>query len=146
MSDVHHFESSVHWTAKREGGLESPGLPPLEIAAPPEFGGPGERWTPEHLFVSSANACVMMTFLAIAEFSKLPVRGWRSEAKGTLEKVEGEGYRFTSIDIEAHVEVGEEKHVERARRIVEKAEAACLVSHSLRTPVRVTAQVKSVEK
>ena len=65
-----------------------------------------------------------------------------ASAKGKLEKVEGEGLRFTSVDVELRIEVASEADIPRAERIVQKAEASCLVSKSLKTPVRVNADVR----
>ncbi len=140
---MHEYETSMVWSEGRRGKVESPGLPPLDFASPPEFGGPGGTWTPEHAFVTSATACILLTFVAIAEFSKLGFRGLSASAKGKLEKVEGEGLRFTSIDVALRVEVGSEADIARAERLVQKAEASCLVSKSLKTPVRVKAEIRA---
>ncbi len=140
MSREHTFETSLVWSGGRGGVLQGSDLPELEVAAPPAFGGPGRTWTPEHLFVASTEACTLMTFLAIADFSKLPVTGFSSQAKGVVEKVEGEGYQFTVIEITLRVGVGKQEDIARAERIVDKAKRACLVSKSLRTPVEVKAE------
>ena len=146
MSATYEFQTSTEWTRARDGTLSHPGLPRLEIASPPVFGGSPGRWTPEHLFVASANVCVMMTFLAMAEFSKLPIRAYRSEAKGALEKVEGEGLQFTSIDVFPRIELEDAKDAARAERILKKAETGCLVSKSMKTPVRITAKIVSLAR
>jgi peroxiredoxin-like protein len=143
VSTSQEYESSMEWTGGKEGRAEARGLPTLDVASPPEFGGPGGRWSPEHLFVASANVCVLLTFVAIADFSKLAFRNAGSSAKGTLEKVEGEGFQFTGIDVHLKIEIENETDVARAERIVQKAEAACLVSKSMKTPVRVTADITS---
>jgi len=140
---MHEYETSMVWSEGRRGKVEAPGLPPLDFASPPEFGGPGGTWTPEHAFVTAATSSILLTFVAIAEFSKLGFRSLSANAKGTLEKVEGEGLRFTSIDVALRVEVGSEADIARAERVVQKAEASCLVSKSLKTPVRVKAEIRS---
>ena len=140
---MHEYETSMVWSEGRKGRVEAPGLPPLDFASPPEFGGPGGAWTPEHAFVTAANSCVLLTFVAIADFSKLSFKSVSSSARGKLEKVEGEGLRFTSIDVELRVEVGSEADIARTERLVQKAEASCLVSKSLKTPVRVKADVRA---
>jgi len=140
---MHEYESSMVWSEGRKGRVEAPGLPGLDFASPPEFGGPGGTWTPEHSLVTAANSCILLTFAAIADFSKLSFRALSSSATGKLEKVEGEGLRFTSIDVTLRVEVGSEADVARAERLVQKAEASCLVSKSLKTPVKVKAEVRA---
>lgn len=144
MTTRHEFETSIEWKGAKDGALCAPELPGLQVASPPVFGGSKGKWTPEHLFVASAEVCVMMTFLAMAEFSKLSIRGYRSEAKGTLEKVEGEGLQFTSIEVSARVELEHATDAVRAERILGKAEANCLVSKSMKTPVRVSAKFESM--
>ena len=139
---MHEYETSMVWSEGRKGKVEAPGLPTLDFASPPEFGGPGGTWTPEHAFVTAATSCILLTFVAIAEFSKLAFRSLSASARGKLEKVEGEGLRFTSIDVELRVEVGSEADIARAERLVQKAEASCLVSKSLKTPVRVKAEIR----
>lgn len=139
---MHEYETSMVWSEGRRGKVESPGLPPLDFASPPEFGGPGGMWTPEHAFVTATNACILLTFVAIADFSKLAFRSLSSSARGKLEKVEGEGMRFTSVEVTLRVEVGAEADVARAERLVQKAESSCLVSKSLKTPVSVRAEIR----
>jgi peroxiredoxin-like protein len=130
------------WSEGRKGKVEAPGLPALDFASPPEFGGPGGTWTPEHAFVTAATSCILLTFVAIAEFSKLQFRSLSASATGKLEKVEGEGLRFTSVEVTLRVEVGVDADIARAERLVQKAEASCLVSKSLKTPVRVKAEIR----
>lgn len=141
---THEYETSMEWTGGRGGKVEAPGLPALEVASPPEFGGEPGRWTPEHFFVASTSACVLLTFLAIAAFSKLAIRKASSSGKGRLEKVEG-GLRFTAVDVTLSVEVETGADVERAERLAQKAEKSCLVTRSLDTPVRVTAKIESYQ-
>ena len=73
MSDAHNYEVSLQWNHDTLGTVSSPLITPkIDVATPPEFpkGIPGV-WTPEHLFVDSVNACLMSTFLAITDNSKL---------------------------------------------------------------------------
>jgi len=76
MSDSHIYHTNVQWSTQRKGKLSNKGMPTIEIATPPEFpGGHPDIWSPEHLFVASAEICLMTTFLSIAEKSKLLVVG-----------------------------------------------------------------------
>jgi len=84
MSDeTHVYKTSLAWTSQRMGTLHSPGLPDVVVATPPQFPGGHEGiWSPEHLFVASAEVCLMTTFLAIAANSKLEFATYSSEATG----------------------------------------------------------------
>jgi len=136
MSEEHVFSTSVQWTEQKKGALGSAQLPGIAVATPPAFpGGHEGLWSPEHLYTAAAEVCLMTTFLAIAENSKLPFLSYSSTAEGLLEKT-AEGYRMTQILIKPRVAVPGEEHVERARRVLEKAEKHCLISASMKTVVR----------
>lgn len=141
MADTHSYVTRLEWKDTRRALESPPGLPSLEVATPPEFpGGIPGIWSPEHLFVASAEACLMTTFLAIAENSKLEFRAYRSEAEGTLEKTDA-GFVITRIVLRPTIVVGEEAAVDRAKRIIEKAEKHCLISNSMKSEVHLQATV-----
>jgi len=132
--DKHSYRTSVHWVGERRATLNAEGLPGLEVATPPEFpGGHPGVWSPEHLFTAAAEACLMTTFLAIAASSKLDFKEYSSTAEGTLEKTET-GFLMTEITLRPRLVVGAEQ-VERARRVLEKAEKNCLISNSMKTRI-----------
>ncbi|MBD3411039.1 MAG: OsmC family peroxiredoxin [Ignavibacteriales bacterium] len=135
MSDEKHtYETTVAFSGEKIGELTSEGLPNIEVASPPEFQGAEGVWTPEHLFVASANVCLATTFAAIAKFSKLEYESYEAEATGTLERRDGK-FEITKIEIRPTVVVTKERRKQRAERIVEKAEQACLVTRSMKTTV-----------
>lgn len=140
------YETEVEWTEQRKGELESPGLATLQVASPPEFKGHEGMWTPEHYFVASVNSCFMTTFLAIAEASKLEVISFDSRATGKLDKVEGIGYQMIEIVLKPKLVVRYAKDLERAGRILEKAEKNCLISNSIKSTVNLEPElIKAVE-
>jgi peroxiredoxin-like protein len=142
MADERHtYTTSLRWVAQRKGTLSSDGLPQMEVATPPQFpGGHPGIWSPEHLFVAAAEVCLMTTFLAIAESSKLEYTEYSSQAEGTLEKTD-QGYMVTEIVIRPRLVIRDSAALDRARRIMEKAEQHCLISKSMKTRVRVEADV-----
>lgn len=136
MRDNYFYETQLAWKGERTGILEGGGLPHLQVSAPPEFAGEPGQWTPEQLLIGAVAGCLMTTFLAVAEFSGISVNFFRTRARGKLEKVPGEGYRFTEIHLAA--EVGVFPHeVEKARRALAKAEKSCFISNSIRAAVHV---------
>ncbi len=66
-SKVYLYHTGVKWTEQRKGVISCAGKPDIQVATPPEFKGHESIWSPEDLFVASANVCVMTTFLAVAE-------------------------------------------------------------------------------
>ncbi len=141
MDNVHYYNTTVKWTEGRKGELLEPTMPTIEVATPPEFPkGVPNTWSPEHLYVASANICLMTTFLAIAENSKLNFKSFECDGVGKLEKVDGR-FMISEIVLKPKVIVTEEKDIERAERIIEKAENHCLISNSMKTEIKLEMEV-----
>ena len=140
--DAHFYNVQIEWNKDRKGVMCSPELNTLtqgggciEVATPPEFpkGIPG-IWSPEHLFTAAVSSCLMTTFLAIAENSKLEFTGFHCDSKGKLDQVDGK-FLMTEVILEPTVTIVDEKDRERAERVLAKAEAACLISNSIKSKV-----------
>lgn len=136
------YETGAEWVGSRVVTATASGLPEVPIAPPPEFGGEGGYWTPEHLYVASANTCFAVTFLAIAGLSKLEFVSFETYATGKLEKVEGSGLQITEIVLKPTLVVTRTGDLERALRILEKAEKACLISNSMKTTILLEPDVR----
>lgn len=148
--EAHFYNVDVSWNKERKGIMCSPELNQynndinscIEVATPPQFpkGIPG-IWSPEHLFTAAVNSCLMTTFLAIAENSKLDFINFDCKSKGKLEQVDGK-FMMSEIILEPTVIVAEEKDIERAERILQKAEAACLISNSIKSKIIMIPTIK----
>ena len=135
MEEIFYYNTEVNWKQGRTGVLSSEGLEDITVATPPEFsGGVPNIWSPEHLYVASANICLMTTFLAIAENSKLNFVSFASNGKGKVEKVEGKFF-VTQIELSPKIIVNNDRDKERALRIIEKSEKACLISRSMKSEI-----------
>lgn len=135
MNDVHYYKTYLKWDEGRIGTLSSETLDSFKVATPPEFPkGVPNTWSPEHLYVASINACLMTTFLAIAENSKLEFISFSCESKGKLEKVDGR-FMISEVELRPEIKVNNERDKERAGRIIVKAEEHCLISNSVKTKI-----------
>ncbi|HXG52417.1 MAG TPA: OsmC family protein [candidate division Zixibacteria bacterium] len=135
------YRSAVRWTGEKRGVCTTAGKPSIEVATPPEFKGHPGIWSPEDLFVSSVNACVMMTFLSFAERAGLPLAGYESEAEGKLEFVDG-GFQFTAVTVKPRVLLRAGADPGKARELMDRAEKYCLVSRSVKSRVSVEASIE----
>jgi peroxiredoxin-like protein len=140
--EAHFYNVQIEWNKDRKGVMCSPELnsPTLgggciEVATPPEFhkGIPG-IWSPEHLFTASVSSCLMTTFLAIAENSKLEFSRFHCDSKGKLDQIDGK-FLMTEVILEPTVTILNEKDRVLAERVLIKAEAACLISNSIKSKV-----------
>lgn len=143
MSQEHLYEVNVDWNQDRKGRMSSPVLnDTIEVATPPDFPkGMAGIWSPEHLFVASVNSCLMTTFLAIAENSKLEFVDFNCRALGKLEKVD-DTFMISEITLFPKVTIANQKDEDRALRILQMSENACLISNSVKT--RITMEPKVV--
>lgn len=136
MTDqTHSYATTVEWHHDRQGVLSAPPKQTIAIGAPLEFGGTDEVWSPEHLCVAAVNACVMLTFIAIAANSKVAFRTYSSTATGTLEKVEGRGPVITRVVVKPRIAIGPEGDRARTERVIGMAEKHCYISNSLNAEV-----------
>lgn len=136
METAHHYNVNLNWENDRKGLMSSPVLnSTIEVATPPEFPkGMEGIWSPEHLLVAAVNSCLMTTFLAIAENSKLNFEHFKSNADGKLEKVDGK-YMISEVVLSPVLTIKNEMDRERALRVLEKSEAACLISNSVKATI-----------
>jgi peroxiredoxin-like protein len=105
-------------------------VPKLTVAPPAQFGGPGDEWSPEDLFMASIASCFILSFRAIAKASKFNWSSIQCDSTGTLERVEGKT-RFTKIITKASLVIPSTEAIENAERLLHKAEQSCLVVNSL---------------
>ena len=142
MQDFPH-RYSVAATSETSGdvALEGSLLPTLRSASPAEFGGPGDRWSPETLLVAAVADCFVLTFRAVAHASKVSWAALRCEAGGTLDRVD-RVTQFTHVDIRAHLRVPAGTNIEQARRALEKAERGCLIANSLKATIHLETEVE----
>ncbi|QPD02349.1 MAG: Osmotically inducible protein OsmC [Candidatus Nitrospira kreftii] len=134
-SKTYMYQTTVKWTEQRKGVMSCVGKPEVQVATPPEFKGHEGIWSPEDLFVASANVCLMTTFLAMAERAGLAFSSYESTAEGRLELVEGK-FQFTTITIRPSIMLKAGGDVVQAKELIEKAERNCLISNSMKATIR----------
>jgi len=140
--EPHYYEVDINWNQGRQGSMRSPELNEqsgtdlyIDVATPPQFpNGVLGVWSPEHLFTAAVSSCLMTTFLAIAENSRLEFRNFACKSKGKLEQVDGK-FMMSEVILEPTVTIADEKDREKAERILMKSEAACLISNSVKAKV-----------
>jgi organic hydroperoxide reductase OsmC/OhrA len=126
----HLYQTSAHADTDQEVLIKCEGLHTLSTMPPQQFGGPGDMWSPETLLVASVADCFILSFRAIARASKLDWIQLDCDADGVLDRVDNVT-RFTHFNLRATLTVpaGVDEH--KATRLLEKAEAVCLISNSL---------------
>lgn len=141
MQDLpHHYIVSASAKSDSNVTLSSTGLDDLDTAGPPEFGGPGDVWSPETLLVGAVADCLILSFRATARAARFEWESLRCEATGTLDKIE-RVTQFTGFDIRAELTIPLGGNVEKAKRLLEKAEHHCLITNSMKADSRLETRV-----
>jgi peroxiredoxin-like protein len=132
----------VHLAGAGDGyaRVSADGIPELQTAPPLDFDGPGDAWSPEHLLLAAVETCFLFTLRSVARASKLEFVSLELSGVGTVDRKEG-ATRFTEIVLRPRLRLPAGADKERALRVMEKSEKACLVSASLATPIKLEPEV-----
>jgi organic hydroperoxide reductase OsmC/OhrA len=130
------YKTALEWQQAQQGNLSSDGKPMLNVSSPPEFKGIPGLWTPEDMFVASAEICTMSTFLSFGGRKNIPLVSYKSSAEGILEFVDGK-YRFTKIRIVPEITVRKDWTREQVEEIVRDAHDNCLIVNSMSVLVEI---------
>jgi len=142
MQDLpHHYRVAAKANPEGEVRLSADKLEDIPSAPPAEFGGPGDKWSPESLLVAAVADCFILSFRAIARASKLAWISLECDAEGKLERIE-RTMKFTELTVYARLVVPPETDEQKARRILEKAEESCLVTNSMTATRHLNAEVR----
>jgi len=87
-------------------------------------------------------SCFLFTLRVVARASKVEFTSLELTGEGTVDRKDG-ATRFTQIVLRPRLTLPAGANRERAMRVLEKSEKACLISASLSTPVRLEAEIVS---
>ena len=145
--DSHDYVIEIVGSGEKTGFLTATGdaLPELQVASPPEFGGPEKIWSPEHLFVASVASCLMTTFRSVAARSGIEVLDYTDEAVGRLRRGDDGRYSIETVILRPAIVISSDSRMDRAQRLIEKAEEVCLISRSIRSEVILEARIMQAQ-
>ena len=150
--EPHIYNVNIAWSRDSKGLMCSPELNSvgsntngcIEVATPPQFPkGIAGIWSPEHLFTAAVSSCLMTTFLSIAENSKLDFVSFQCASEGKLEQVDGK-YLMTEVLLKPVVVIKDEKDIDKTMRVLQKSEANCLISNSVKAKIVMQPVVEAV--
>lgn len=136
----HHYHVQLSGGPTGHATVSADGIPDLASAPPLDFDGPGDAWSPEHLLVAAVEMCLLFTLRAVAAASKVEFRSLEVAGEGIVDKKDG-GLRFTEIVLRPRLVLPPGVDREKALRLLDKSERACLVSASLSTPIRLEPEI-----
>jgi organic hydroperoxide reductase OsmC/OhrA len=144
MSFPHFYSVRAEASVDNGADVTSGGLPALKTAPPPEFGGPGNRWSPETLAVAAVADCLTLTFKAIAKTRGFAFERFACDVQGKLDRVD-RVTAFTEFFVKARLNLTPGASIEEGQRLIEMAKNHCLITNSLKATVHfdVAVQVDS---
>lgn len=137
----HHYAVDAEGQATGEVTVTAEGLPSLSTDAPAEFGGPGDRWSPETLMMAAVADCFILSFRAVARASKFEWEALSCEVTGVLDKQDG-AIRFTELVVRPSLTLADGGNYETAQRLLEKAKKVCLISNSMTASTRLETDIR----
>ena len=135
------YNNSLVWNNGRRGTTSAPGKPEMDVGSPPEFKGEPGVWSPEELLVGALNACLMLTFVSMAQSKGVQFAAYESAAEGLLENVDGR-YRITEVGVRPSVVLKSQADLEAARTILNEVEKYCFISNSITAKVKLVPQFR----
>jgi organic hydroperoxide reductase OsmC/OhrA len=127
----HTYRVQATLAADGDARINGERLPQIATAAPPEFDGPGDRWSPEMLLLAALADCFVLSFRAVSRAARLEFQHLDCGVEGVLDRVGGFA-QFSEFRTLATLTVAPDIDPERARKLLEKAEHACLIARSLK--------------
>ena len=137
QSFPHLYHANTSAKSTGEVDINSEGLTTIHSAPPTEFGGDGNHWSPETLLVAAVADCFCLSFRAIAQGFKLPWQSLHCKAEGVLDRV-NKVTQFTGFTLHAKLCLTNEADIEKAKKVLQKAEDSCLITNSLRAESHLT--------
>ena len=129
------FHTLVHWIGNKKGILKADDVAGnIYVSTPPQFGGEGKDWSPEHLLLGAVNSCFMSTLLAFARKFGVAISNFECVVTGQIELVNGH-YEFTQVDIYPKLYIVEEEQRGKAEQLLLTTSKHCLVTASLKCRV-----------
>lgn len=142
MSDFPHIYTT---SAKGNSGqilkLQANNVPDLDVAPPPQFGGPEGYWNPEAFFSAAVSTCFILTFKAIARGMKIDWSAIEVDVDAYLSK-EGAKLSFTRVDIFVSLTVPVSSNHDTYLKALKKAEESCLITNSINAQMHLIPLIK----
>jgi peroxiredoxin-like protein len=136
----HTYRAQVSGGPEGYAQVTAAGIPELRSAPPADFDGPGDAWSPEDLLMAAVETCFLFTLRSVARASRFEFTSLRLDGEGVLNRKDG-ATRFTEIVLRPRLTIPAGGDRDKAMRVLEKSEKACLVSASLSTPIRLESEV-----
>jgi organic hydroperoxide reductase OsmC/OhrA len=145
----HLYEAELRWSGSTALGWErydrahSGTAPPAEqelTLTTGEAKGDPRQLNPEQLLVMAASSCQLLWFLHLASKARVDVVEYEDRATGVM-PTDVEPTSVTEIVLRPRIVVASDASDERVLKLVQTAHEHCYIANSLRSEVRIEAEV-----
>jgi peroxiredoxin-like protein len=132
---IHTFHLSAHWPGMRNGvGEIKAGNLQTKISIPPEMDGPGIGTNPDEMLLGAASTCYIITLAAMLERNHIEKVDLTMESEGYVDVTKGiitykKIIHRPVITLKSNVS---EKDYLLTNKLIDKAEASCMISRALK--------------
>jgi organic hydroperoxide reductase OsmC/OhrA len=126
----HHYAVTARGAASGAVAVSGEGLPLIDTAPPPQFGGPDGVWSPETLLAAAVADCLILSFRGVARVNSLAWEHLDCTVDAILDRVEGQS-RFVHYSTKVVITVPTGTDEDKVRQLLVRAEHGCLVANSL---------------
>lgn len=140
-----HFHLSAEWPGGRNSsGFIDAGNLKTEISIPQEMDGPGIGTNPDEMLLGAAATCYVITLAAMIECAELPLQEMSLDSEGIVDITNGV-FTYKKIIHRPRVKLTQEattKDNKLLQRLVERAEASCMISRAIKGNVEVEVEAE----
>ncbi|MHA2068632.1 MAG: OsmC family protein [Candidatus Thorarchaeota archaeon] len=128
------YSVQVVWDHEKGGEVRAESKQSIKIVRPKGDEGTPDLYTPEHLFVASATACFMNSFIYFTRRMHIEFRSFECEGTGILEQV-GKSFEVTKIEIKSRVSIESEDLRSKIERAIYLGHKYCFIGNSMKASI-----------
>ncbi|MHA2141592.1 MAG: OsmC family protein [Candidatus Thorarchaeota archaeon] len=128
------YTVQVVWDNKKGGEVRAENKQSIKIVRPKGDERTPDTYAPEHLFVASAAACFMNSFIYFTKRMHIEFKSFECEGTGILEQV-GKSFEVTKIKIKSRVVIESEDLRSKIERAIKLGHKYCFVGNSMKTAI-----------
>lgn len=119
----------------RDNRMRAQGHPEMPGALPAALGGHDRGYNPEELMILSLSECHLLTYLRLAQKTRIAVRRYEDRATGRLGKNAAGMTQLVEVVLRPRVTVARGTDVAAAKALHDRAHHACFMANSVNFPV-----------
>lgn len=147
MTEEHRFETTLVYPAdpaqklppepdfSRDSRLRVTGHPEMPGALDASFGGHDRGYNPEELMILALSECHLLTYLVLAQKSRIAIRRYEDRATGRLGKGASGMTQLVEVVLHPKVTVARGTDTAAARALHDRAHHHCFIANSVNFPV-----------